>query len=277
MIMTNLVQIMKKLDIIKKIIKFFLIIFFIFRKCLKIIFFDKKWEILYLNRVKLLYIEDDKDIQSIYIDILQEYVDAVYCANDGEEGYELYLRYKPDIILLDINMPKIDGLTLAKKIRAIDKDVKIIIATAYGEQDNLLQAIELYLIKYILKPIEIDVLKEALRKAIEEIEQQKSNNDKYIFLLGKDILWDSKKEILIDNGVEIKLTKNERKLLALLSSDANKVFTFFEIFNHISYDDFDKEYDANQIRALVKLVRKKIPKDAICNVYGEGYKFNPLR
>ena len=59
--------------------------------------------------------------------------------------------------------------------------------------------------------------------------------------------------------------------------DKNKVFTFFEIFNHLSYDDFDKEYDANQIRALVKLIRKKIPKDAISNVYGEGYKFNPLR
>ncbi|MCK4441206.1 MAG: response regulator, partial [Sulfurovaceae bacterium] len=105
-----------------------------------------------MNRIKLLYIEDDKDIQSIYLDILQEYVGKVYCANDGKEGYELYLSCQPDIILLDINMPKIDGLTLAKKIRDIDKDVKIIITTAHGEQDKLLKAIELYLIKYILKP-----------------------------------------------------------------------------------------------------------------------------
>ena len=235
------------------------------------------WEILYLNIIKLLYIEDDKDIQSIYVDILQEYVETVYCANDGEEGYELYLEHKPDIILLDINMPKINGLELAKKIREIDKEVKIIITTAYGEQDNLLQAIELYLIKYILKPIEIDVLREALTRAIEEIEEQKRSNEKHIFLLGKDILWNSKKELLIENGTEVKLTKNERRLLSLLSSNVNKVFTFFEIFNYLSYDDFDKEYDANQIRALVKLVRKKIPKDAICNVYGEGYKFNPIR
>jgi len=230
-----------------------------------------------LNQIKLLYIEDDKDIQSIYLDILQEYADKVYCANDGEEGYELYLSCRPNIILLDINMPKIDGLTLAKKIREIDKEVKIIITTAYGEQDKLLKAIELYLIKYILKPIEISVLRDSLSKALEEIEQQKAENHKHIFLLDKDTLWNSKTETLTKNGEEIKLTKNERRLLSLLSLDKNKVFTFFEIFNHLSYDDFDKEYDANQIRALVKLVRKKIPKEAISNVYGEGYKFNPLR
>jgi len=230
-----------------------------------------------LNQIKLLYIEDDKDIQSIYLDILQEYADKVYCASDGEEGYELYLSCRPNIILLDINMPKIDGLTLAKKIREIDKDVKIIITTAYGEQDKLLKAIELYLIKYILKPIEISVLRDSLSRAVEEIEQQKYKNRKYIFLLDKDTVWNSKTQTLTKNGEEIKLTKNERRLLSLLSRDKNKVFTFFEIFNHLSYDDFDKEYDANQIRALVKLVRKKIPKEAISNIYGEGYKFNPLR
>jgi len=233
-------------------------------------------ETLYLNQIKLLYIEDDKDIQSIYLDILQEYADNVYCASDGEEGYELYLSCRPNIILLDINMPKIDGLTLAKKIREIDKEVKIIITTAYGEQDKLLKAIELYLIKYILKPIEISILRDSLSKAVEEIEQQESNS-KDIFLLDKDTLWNAKTQTLTKNGEEIKLTKNERRLLSLLSEDKNKVFTFFEIFNYLSYDDFDKEYDTNQIRALVKLVRKKIPKDAISNIYGEGYKFNPLR
>jgi len=202
-------------------------------------------------------------------------VGTIYCANDGEDGYNLYLSQKPDIILLDINMPKIDGLTLAKKIRQIDKDVKIIITTSYAEQEKLLQAIELYLIRYIIKPIELNVLKDAIHKAIDEIE--KSQDNQKIFLLDKDVLWDAKSQLLISHNKEIKLTKNERKLLELLSRDKNKVFTFFEIFDYLSYDDFDKEYDANQIRALVKLIRKKIPKNAIMNVYGEGYRFNPLR
>jgi DNA-binding response OmpR family regulator len=172
-------------------------------------------------------------------------------------------------------MPKIDGLTLAKKIRQIDKDVKIIITTSYAEQDKLLQAIELYLVRYIIKPIELNVLKDAIDKAIDEIENSRDN--KRVFLLDKDMTWDARSQLLISNNKEIKLTKNERKLLELLSRDKNKVFTFFEIFDYLSYDDFDKEYDANQIRALVKLIRKKIPKNAIMNVYGEGYRFNPLR
>ena len=230
-----------------------------------------------MNSFKLLYIEDDKDIQEIYLDLLRESVGKVYSAYDGEEGYELYLSSKPDIILLDINMPKIDGLSLAKKIREVDKDVKIIITTSYADQDKLLQAIELYLIKYILKPIDPAILKEALSRAIEEIEHSRDGDNKHIFLLDKDIIWNREIESLTKSGEEIKLTKNERRLLTLLSTDATRVYSFFEIFDELSYDDFDKEYDANQIRALVKLVRKKIPKDAIINIYGEGYKFNPIR
>ncbi len=229
-----------------------------------------------MSLLKLLYIEDDIDIQTIYAEQLKTLVPTLYFAKDGEEGFERYLELKPHIILLDINMPKMDGLTLAKRIREIDRHVKIIITTSYSEQEKLLQAIELYLIKYIIKPIEPHILEEAITKAIEEIREEQGEQRQKLFLLDSETVWDQKEEKLLKNNQEIKLTKNERRLLSLLSSDKSKVFTFFEIFNHLSYDDFDKEYDANQIRALVKLVRKKIPKDAIINIYGEGYRFNPL-
>jgi len=232
-----------------------------------------------MQEISLLYIEDDKDIQEIYLDVIGNFVDRIDVAHDGEEGYEVYLKTKPDIILLDINMPKLDGLSLAKKIREIDSEVKIIITTAYGEQDKLLQAIELYLIKYILKPIDPKVLKEALLKAKNEILEAREENSPMVkvFTLDEATLWHFESEKLYENNQEIKLTKNERRLLKLLSTDKNKVFTFFEIFNHISYDDFDKDYDAGQVRALVKLLRKKVPKESILNIYAEGYRFNPLK
>lgn len=232
-----------------------------------------------MNNISLLYIEDDKDIQEIYLDVIKEQVDSVHLAYDGEEGYEVYTTVKPDIILLDINMPKLDGLSLAKKIREIDSEVKIIITTAYGEQDKLLQAIELYLIKYILKPIDPTILKEALLKAKKEILEERSRLEPKakIFYLDETTLWNFDTEKLYAANSEVKLTKNERRLLKFLSSNENKVFTFFEIFNHISYDDFDKDYDAGQVRALVKLLRKKIPKESVLNIYGEGYRFNPLK
>ena len=231
-----------------------------------------------MKKINLLYIEDDKDIQEIYLDVIEREVDVVHLASDGEEGFEKYLEIKPEIILLDINMPKLDGLSLATKIREIDSDVKIIITTAYAEQDKLLQAIELYLIKYILKPIEPTILTEALQKARNEIvETQKEQEPTVkIFTLDEDTQWDFDTEKLYEQSVEVKLTKNERRLLKLLSTDKNKVFTFFEIFDHISYDDFDKDYDAGQVRALVKLLRKKVPKESILNIYGEGYRLNPM-
>jgi len=231
-----------------------------------------------MEEINLLYIEDDKDIQEIYLDTINEHVNQIYLAYDGEEGYEVYLDKKPDIILLDINMPKLDGLSLAKKIREIDSDVKIIITTAYAEQDKLLQAIELYLIKYILKPIDPKILTEALGKAKNEILEARKDNVPLVkvFVLDNVTSWYFESEKLYENDQEIKLTKNERRLLKLLSTDKNKVFTFFEIFNHISYDDFDKDYDAGQVRALVKLLRKKVPKESILNIYAEGYRFNPL-
>ena len=229
------------------------------------------------KEISLLYIEDDLDIREIYLDSIKEEVEIVYFASDGKEGYEAYLSYNPDIILLDINMPKLDGLSLAKKIRERDPNVKMIITTAYAEQEKLLQAIELYLIKYILKPIDPAILKEALQKAKSEIlSQREEEQERLIYRLDEVTTWDVEAEKLYENGVEIKLTKNERRLLKLLSTDKDKVFSFFDIFNHISHDDFDKEYDANQVRALVKLLRKKVPKESIINIYGEGYRFNPI-
>jgi len=231
-----------------------------------------------MKKISLLYIEDDRDIQEIYLDVISRDVDVIHLAHDGAEGYEVYLEKKPDIILLDINMPKLDGLSLAKKIREVDSEVKIIITTAYAEQDKLLQAIELYLIKYILKPIDPKVLKEALERAKSEILLARKENEssEKVFTLDEVTLWHFESEKLYENDKEVKLTKNERRLLKLLSTDKNKVFTFFEIFNHISYDDFDKDYDAGQVRALVKLLRKKVPKESILNIYAEGYRFNPL-
>ena len=229
-----------------------------------------------MEPLRLLYIEDDEDIQAIYSEQLKALVDTIVYAQDGEEGYEQYLLSKPHIILLDINMPKLDGLSLAKTIRAIDKEVKIIITTSYADQDKLLEAIELYLVKYILKPVEPRLLQETILKAKNEIVSEVKEK-KRTFVLDDNMIWNATDEKLLLMNAEVKLTKNERRLLTLLSTYPNKVYTFFEIFDHLSYDDFYKEYDANQIRALVKLIRKKIPKDSILNVYGEGYRFNPLR
>ena len=75
----------------------------------------------------ILYIEDDEGVRTVNSRFLTRMFNEFYEAKDGQEGYELYKKYHPDIILTDINMPRLDGLSLAKKIRQTDQTTKIII------------------------------------------------------------------------------------------------------------------------------------------------------
>ena len=95
----------------------------------------------------ILYVEDDEGVRTINSRFLNRMFKKLYEAKDGEEGLALYKKYHPDIILTDIQMPKMDGITLSKKIRKTDKDTKIIISTAFSDKDYLLEAIELRLEK----------------------------------------------------------------------------------------------------------------------------------
>ena len=116
----------------------------------------------------ILYAEDETQTRQNYTKILKRDFKEVYSCKDGIEAYEQYLKYKPNILLLDINMPKINGLDLAKKIRQKDKITRIIILTAHLEQDKLLYAAELNLTKYLPKPISRSEYKIALNLAISQ-------------------------------------------------------------------------------------------------------------
>ena len=83
------------------------------------------------KKYTILYIEDDEGVRTINSRFLNRMFNELYEAKDGQEGYELYKKYHPDIILTDIKMPRLDGISLAKKIREKDKTTKIIINKYY--------------------------------------------------------------------------------------------------------------------------------------------------
>ena len=124
-----------------------------------------------INKVQpynVLFIEDEKDIRDNYIKYLKRHFLNVYEAVDGEDGYSVYKDKKPEIIIVDINLPKLNGLDLVKKVRQEDQTVKVIILTAYSDTKYLLDASELKLVKYLVKPITRSELKSALDIAVEE-------------------------------------------------------------------------------------------------------------
>ncbi|WP_415396471.1 response regulator transcription factor [Sulfurimonas sp. CS5] len=228
-----------------------------------------------MNNIKepysVLYIEDEKDIRANYVNYLDRHFEKVYEAADGEEGYEKYKKNRPDIMIVDINLPKLNGLELVRRIRENNHSTKVIMLTAHSETKSLLEATELKLTKYLVKPVSRRELKDALTLVIGEL-----SNFEIIFkktiVLKDSFYWDVQREELLNNNVSTLLTNKERSILALLFSSINTTFTYDEIIINVWYeDDYDRD-KLDALKTIIKNLRKKLPKDSIKNVYGTGYK-----
>lgn len=224
-----------------------------------------------LGDVKLLFVEDEKELREIMLDILSLEVKDIIVAKDGEEAYKLYQEKKPDIILSDINMPKISGLELAKKIREHDRSTKIIMLTAHSEVNYLLEATELNLTKYLIKPIKGTSLFETLQYAVDEINNFTIVN-KTKLLLEDGFSWDFNEKVLFKATNEVHITPKERDILNLIFSKPNITITYEMLMDEV-WDNYDN-YSIDTIKTMIKNIRKKLPKDIIKNVYGTGFKYS---
>lgn len=198
---------------------------------------------------------------------LQEYFHEVYVASDGKEGLDVYHEHSPDVLLLDINLPRMDGLTLAKTIRQSDKKVSIIMLTAFTDQEKLLEATELKLLKYFVKPIDLLEFQETLDLlAVELIESTKD-----VLVLGEGYTWDKVEKKLCYQGKTLLLSSKEQKLFVLLVKHQHHSVSFEDIMAHVWEDEFDREVSVNCVKNIVSDLRKKLPSNAIKSVYGKGY------
>ena len=218
-----------------------------------------------LKNLTILYVEDEEMIRQNAVEYLSRMSDHVVEAKDGLEALEVYKKEKPHIIITDIKMPQMNGLNMAKEIRKEDKETPIIIATAHTETHYLLQAVELQLIKYIIKPITSAKLQEALSLSLDYLNVKKSNllhiNEVTVY----DIL---NKSLFIDKSM-VKLTKNEQLLLHLLASNKERAVSYEEIESAIwAYEGMSMD----ALRSLVRVLRKKLKGDFVENISGLGYK-----
>lgn len=108
----------------------------------------------FLKGMRLLYVEDDDDARALLATFLLRRVGALTLAADGEEGLEAFERERPDLVLTDIQMPRLDGLAMAERIRRLSPEVPIVVTTAFEHPSFLLRAIELGVDKYVTKPID---------------------------------------------------------------------------------------------------------------------------
>ncbi len=120
--------------------------------------------------LKILYVEDEVVTRELTAQLLERRVEKLYLAENGREGLDLFLQHDPDIVITDIKMPEMDGLQMSRKIRAAGSDAKIIVTTAYSDVSSLINAIDIGIDSYVVKPVEFNKLLECIRKCSEIIE-----------------------------------------------------------------------------------------------------------
>lgn len=218
-----------------------------------------------LKNFKILYIDDEDFIRENAVEYLSFYCDSVYEAVDGINGLEVYEKYKPDIIITDIKMPKLDGISMVKEIRKKDKKTKIIVATAFLETSYLLDAVELGLVKYLIKPITEDKLLPILKSTVLDLVENKS-----VVKFYGEFYFDILNNTLFRNKEQIPLTKKELLFIELLVKNHKRAVKYEELSNFV----WAGEMSEDAIRSVVKELRRKISKETIKNVSGIGYKIN---
>jgi len=218
-----------------------------------------------LKTSSILYIDDEKEILNNAVEFLSFYCQRVYAAKDGYEGFELYKKYKPDIIITDINMPKLNGLKMIRKIREEDKDTKIIIITAFIETQYLMEAVELGLLKYLQKPVSQISLLPVLKLCMNEVFAKKSS-----FEIEKDLVYDLFNQSLFLLKIQVLLTKKELMFLDILVKNYKRVVKYEEL-NMFVWNGLMSE---DAMRSLVKELRRKLSKTAVKNISGIGYQIN---
>ncbi len=227
-----------------------------------------------MYNMTLLYAEDDPQSRKNYAFVLEEYFSKVYLAEDGREALALYDEKKPDVLLLDISMPFINGLDVAKKVREKNKNIPIIMLTAHIEQEKLLTAIPLGLSKYIVKPIDNNSLIKTMLEAISDIQ------DRDIIAIREKLWWNNKYTNLFYNEENIHLTKKEKKLITLLIVSIGEHFAHDTLILQIWDDEIPDESHDNKLHQLVYRLNKKINEatssdmQLVENTYTLGYRID---
>ena len=222
----------------------------------------------------ILIVDDEVDILEFLSYNLKKEGFSVYAAGNGSTAIELAKEIIPDLILLDIMMPGMDGIEVCEKIRTLPALGNTLIAflTARGEDYSQIAGFDAGGDDYITKPIKPKVLVSRIKALLKRLNREASSfsPDSSVITRG-DLVIDRNKYMVLKSEKEIMLPKKEFELLLLLSSKPGRVFTRDEIFRLVWEDNVivgDRTIDVH-----IRKLREKIGDDYIKTIKGVGYKF----
>lgn len=223
------------------------------------------------EKLKLFLCEDDENLGMLLREYLQAKGYDTDLYTDGEVGYKGFVKEKYDLCILDVMMPKKDGITLVKEIRAINTEIPIIFLTAKNMKDDILEGFKAGADDYITKPFSMEELVLRIEAIFRRVKGKRAK-EQQVYQFG-DMSFDTQKQILTIKGESTKLTTKEAELLALLCAHANDILERNHALKQIWVDD--NYFNARSMDVYITKLRKLLKPDPsieIINIHGKGYK-----
>jgi len=226
-----------------------------------------------MTKPTVLVVEDDPDIVEVLVYNLRREGYAVDSVGDGERGLALALSRKPDVVLLDLMLPGMDGMEVCRRLRAQDggADMPVIMLTAKGEETDVVLGLEMGADDYVTKPFSPREVLARVRALLRRKDREKKSGERKRLELGELVLDAERFEATL-KGDDLTLTRAEFRLLWALCSRPGRVFTRDELVDRITAGEsliIDRNVDVH-----ISAIRRKLGASSglIATVRGVGYK-----
>lgn len=217
-----------------------------------------------LKNKTVLIVEDEINLRDIMVESISEFVEEVFVAKNGIEGLAQFQEKNIDLIVSDIHMAKMNGLTMSHEIRKFDPLIPIIFLTAYDTDENMIEAIEIKSKSVLKKPFDDKQLLVTMMLAMASYREEFTWFD-----LSHGYKYNLDEKELSLNEKQINLTRKEQRLLELLLKHQEHAVPFSMIENYVWMEN---GATPDAIRMFINKLRKKIYPELILNIQGIGYK-----
>ncbi|HEY4785022.1 MAG TPA: response regulator transcription factor [Bacteroidales bacterium] len=224
------------------------------------------------TKIRILLAEDDENLGILLKDYLQAKNYEADLLTDGEKAFKSFQRNLYDLCILDVMMPIKDGFTVAKEIRAINKDIPIMFLTAKSLKDDILLGFKIGADDYLTKPFNMEELLFRIEAILRRTKAESKFSGQTVYKLGK-YTFDFQKQALTSDETVHKLTTKESELLKLLCDNLNDVLERNYALKSIWEDD--SYFNARSMDVYITKLRKYLkdePSVEILNVHGKGFK-----
>ncbi|MCX8504778.1 MAG: response regulator transcription factor [Beijerinckiaceae bacterium] len=218
--------------------------------------------------MRLLVVEDDKDLNRQLVKALSQAGYAVDSALDGEEGQFLGETEPYDAVILDLGLPKIDGVKVLESWREAGRVMPVLVLTARDAWSDKVKSFDAGADDYVTKPFHIEEILARLRALVRRASGHASSD-----LVCGPVRVDTRSGRVLVDGEAIRLTSHEYRLMSYLMHHVGRIISRTELVEHLYDQDFDR--DSNTIEVFVGRLRKKLGIDVIKTIRGLGYVLEP--